>query len=239
VGEGCCQPIVVSEKPTARAFRERSRELQLSPAFHGLQDGNFVGVFQVAAHGQASGDAGDPSGAQFFDLLGEINRGGLALDRRIGGEDNLFDVPVFQPPQKTGDAQMLGANAVQRRKRAMQDVVDAVEVSGFFDSCDAGGLFNHAHLMLVSGGALAIDTRIRVGDVVADGAEVKALLYVTDGGGQCFGVFVTGAQNVEGEALRRLASNAGKLFELVNQTNHRFGKFGHNQYEVLRTEYTD
>ena len=76
-------------------------------------------------------------------------------------------------------------------------------------------------------GLRAIDAGIDVGDVVADRAQVQAGLHLADGVGEQFGVFVAGAQDVKGEALRRLAAHAGQLLQFFNQSSHRLGESGH------------
>ena len=112
----------------------------------------------------------------------------------------------------------------------MQNVEDAVEMLGLFDGGDVGGLFDDTHQPLVARGAGAIEARINVGDAVAHRAETKIGFDVAHGGGKGFGVFVAGAQDVEGQTLGALGANAGKLFQLVDQTRHRFGKFGHGMF---------
>ena len=88
------------------------------------------------------------------------------------------------------DAELFGADAVQRGDRAVQDVEDSVEVLGLFDGGDVGGLLDHADQALVASGAGAVDARIDICDVVADRAEAEVGLDVTHGGGEGFGVFI-------------------------------------------------
>src|SRR5215831_10688775 len=116
---------------------------------------------------------------------------------------------------------------MQGRNRSVQHVENSVEMLGLLDGGNVRWFFDDADQALVTGGACAIDTRVNVGDVVADRAEAQAGLYVTDGSRQRFGVFITGSQNVKGKALRAFRSYARELFELINEARHRFGKFRH------------
>jgi hypothetical protein len=109
----------------------------------------------------------------------------------------------------------------------VQDVEDAVEVFGLFDGGDVGGFLNHADHALVAGCAGAVEARVDVGDVVADGAETEVGFDVTHGGREGLGIFFAGAKNVKGQPLRAFGADARKFFQFVNQPRHRFGKFGH------------
>jgi len=74
------------------------------PALECAAECELVGVFEVAADGQAAGQAGDLD-AQGGQAAFEVPGGGVALDVRVGGQDDLLDrvaldaaeevVPVF------------------------------------------------------------------------------------------------------------------------------------------------
>jgi hypothetical protein len=55
----------------------------------------------------------------------------------------------------------------------MQDMVDT-RIAAPLHCVDVGRFFHNADKALVAGGACAIQARIDIGDVVADGAESKA-----------------------------------------------------------------
>ena len=120
-----------------------------------------------------------------------------------------------------------GPDAVDRRNGSVQHVIDAVVVARLLDGGDVGRLFDHADEPLIAGRAGTIDAGINVGDVVADRAQAQAGLDVVDGSGEGVGVVFAGAQNMERQPLRRLAANAGKFLELVNQTSHGFSEARH------------
>ena len=109
----------------------------------------------------------------------------------------------------------------------MEHVVDAIEMPGLFDRGDVGWLFHHADQFLISGRIAAIDAGIDVRNVVADRAQAQLSFYVSDGGGEGFGIVLAGAQNVESQTLCALAADSGQLLEFVDEPGHRFGKLRH------------
>lgn len=109
----------------------------------------------------------------------------------------------------------------------MEDMVNAVVVARALDGSDAGGFFDDADEVLIAGGAGAVDAGINVGDVIADGTEAQAGLELANCVGEGGGVFVAGAQDMEGVALGGFCANTGKLFELFDEASHRLGIAGH------------
>ena len=88
-------------------------DLQFAAAFHGFQHGDFVGVFDVAADGNAGRDARDFQSCA-AELSGKVGRGGFAFDGWIGGDNNFVDLIVFHAAHEICDSQLLRADAVQR-----------------------------------------------------------------------------------------------------------------------------
>ena len=64
----------------------------------------------------------DPHG---FDHFGKIERGRFAVHGRIGGDDHFLNRAVAQPLEQLLDAQGVGTDAVERRNRAVQYVIQA------------------------------------------------------------------------------------------------------------------
>src|SRR5437773_7081420 len=64
--------------------------LHLSTAFEGAAEGDLVGVLQVAAHGQAAGDAGGAH-TQPGQLPVDEHGGRVPLGGGVGRQDDLFD----------------------------------------------------------------------------------------------------------------------------------------------------
>ena len=116
---------------------------------------------------------------------------------------------------------------MQWRDSAMQHVIDAVVEARLFDGCNVGGLFNHTYQPLVARWVRAVSAWIDIGDVVADGAEVKLFFEIADRRGKGLGVFSAGAQDVKGHSLGALAAYAGEFLEFIDELSHRLGKLGH------------
>ncbi len=204
--------------------------LEVAAAFHGAGHGDFVGVLDVGAGGDSGGDAGEAEGGgDAADLVGEVGGGGFAFGGGRGGEDDFFDgaVGVGEAGEEVGDAELLRTYSADGRERAVEDVVDAVVAAGLFDGGDVGGLFEDAERALVADGAGAVGAGVDVGDVVAEGAEAELGAEFEDGFGEGAGVFVGGAEDVEGEALRGFGADAGELAQLVDEAGHGFGETGH------------
>lgn len=83
-----------ASEPVARG------ELEGASVFEGAGDGDFVGVLDVRAGGDAGGDARDAeSGEAGVGFVGEIAGGGFAFDGGGGGEDEFsFDFAAIAAP---------------------------------------------------------------------------------------------------------------------------------------------
>ena len=79
----------------------------------------------------------------------EVGRGGLALQVRVGGQDDLAHARLRDPGEQRGDAQLIGPDAVDRRDRPAQHVIAAAELPGALDGGDVLGLLDHADHRLV------------------------------------------------------------------------------------------
>src|SRR5690348_3941508 len=187
-----------------------AQELQLAPAFKGLGHRNLVGIFDIAAGGDASGDARYLHGRVLQHAL-NINSRRFTFDSRICGHDQLVNITAFHALRKCRQAQMLGADPVQWRKRSVKNVVDAVVAARLLDGCNIGWFFNNANQALIACGAAAIHAWINVGDIAADRTEMETCFDLTNGVREQLGVFIAGAKDVEGEPLRRLATDAWQL----------------------------
>ncbi len=99
---------------------------ELVAAFEGARHGDFVGIFDVTARRDPGGNACDRERTNLRRALGQPAGRGLALERGTGRNDDLIH---FAPSRRAAPAiaaQLIGPNAMQRRERAMQHVVDAV-----------------------------------------------------------------------------------------------------------------
>jgi hypothetical protein len=72
--------------------------LDLSPTLQGFSQGNGIDIFEIAAHGQSAGDAGNGN-TQGFDDLGQIQSGRFPIHGRVGRHDNFPDAAAPNPIQ--------------------------------------------------------------------------------------------------------------------------------------------
>src|SRR5204862_8084532 len=121
----------------------------IRPAFHGAGHRHFVRVFEVGADGDAHGNAGDTD-AERLQQPGEIERGGLTFNRRIGRQDDFFDTATGYAREQALDLQVVRTHAVQRRRRSHQHVVDAAEFTRLLHHRDVLRFFDDANQALVA-----------------------------------------------------------------------------------------
>src|SRR5262249_41205744 len=110
----------------------------LSPPFERLAERGGIRVLDAGAHRRPRRDARHLP-AQRFDEAGQIERRGLAFDRRVGRQHDLPHAAVLQAPQQLADAQVFGADAVERREAAVQDVIAAAKLAGALEGDEIGG----------------------------------------------------------------------------------------------------
>src|SRR5215211_5026032 len=115
----------------AAAFASRSRISPMrfdtsdgAPALECADQGHLVGVFEVTADGQPSGDPADEADRPFKPLR-QVHRGCLALEGGVRGEDHLFDrrslaFRLVCPREQLADLQPVRADAVDRRDRPVE-----------------------------------------------------------------------------------------------------------------------
>src|SRR5215213_6101247 len=87
--------------------------VDLATAFERPAQRDLVGVLEVAADGEAAGDAGGAH-AEGLQQPGQVHGGGLALDVGVGGEDHLGDALGVDSGEHLLDPQLLGPDALDR-----------------------------------------------------------------------------------------------------------------------------
>src|SRR5918999_1729637 len=194
-------------------------DIEEPPSFERAAKGDLVGVLKVAAHRQAAGQAGH-SDAHRLDKAGEVGRRGLALQIRIGGEDQFGDRAIGEPGHELLDPQVFGPDALDGADRAAQYVVAAAELAGLLDRHNVLGLFDHADDVRVTPGVAADPALFGLGHVAADPAELHLVLHFFERVGQPAHVGRVGGQQVEGDTLRALGADAGQPAQLVDEVLH-------------------
>src|SRR5690606_23542409 len=120
--------------------------------------------------GEAAGDAGDlqPEG---LDQAAEVHRRRLALDVRVGAEDDLLDALRVDAGEQLLDPQLVGPDALDGADGALEHVVAALELTGLLDGDDVPGFLDHAHDRALPAGVAADPATVALGDVEARLAE--------------------------------------------------------------------
>jgi hypothetical protein len=203
-----------------------AKKLQVSAAFHGLEHGDLVGIFEVRAYGNADSDSGDAD-AERLQQFGKVHGGGFAFGGGIRRHDDFFDGSFLQALDEGLNFQLLRAAPLQRRKGSAQHVIHAAIHPSLFNRENVVGFLNDADRPMVPRRADAIQTRIGVGDVVASGALADFFFGVANRIGKREGVFGRGAKQIKREALRGLLADSRKMFQCVNESFNRSGKIRH------------
>src|SRR5829696_6167138 len=81
-------------------------------------EGDLVGVFEIAANRQSARDPGDRPDDR-LEPLGEVHRGRLTFEGRVGRHDHLDErLPVpcgrIRPIEKLADPELLRSDAIDR-----------------------------------------------------------------------------------------------------------------------------
>ena len=117
--------------------------------------------------------------------LGQVHGGRLALEVRVGGQDELGDPFRVDASDELANPEVLGSDALERVERALQHVVAAPELSRALEGRDRLGLFDDADDRGVAAVVLAdLAQRAPLGHVEAALAERGALLHRDDGVGE-------------------------------------------------------
>ena len=130
----------------------------------GGDEGEFVGVFDVAAGGHTATDAGNFDLAG-FQLLFQIEGGQIAFGSGVGGENNFLYAIIFYPMQEFIDAQIVAVIALPAFEEAAQDMIEALIGTGAFDSDDIERFFHEAEGVLDALGISADRAEFSFGDV--------------------------------------------------------------------------
>src|SRR5205807_1302589 len=133
----------------------------------------------------------------------------------------LLDTALARPVEELRDLEIVGPHAVHRGDRPVEHVVHAFELAGALDGEDIERLLDHAYDLALPLVGRADRARVRLRDVEADRAIAEIGLHRAHRGGERLRVPRRRAEDVIGEALRRLGSDARELAELVDESRER------------------
>src|SRR5262245_1665661 len=211
---------------TTRADARQAPLPHLPSAFHGLGERHLVGVLEIAADRQPARDARDAH-TERLEQPRQIDRGGLALDARVGGQDHFFDLVVLEPGQQLAHAQVLGPDAVQRGQRAEQDVIAAAELAGALERKQVVGLLHHAERPLLALRIAADAAGILLRHVEADRAVHDELLELGQRLPERRDLRSRALEKEEGQPLGRLRPDARESLERIDQPGDRLRVIRH------------
>src|SRR6185436_18040081 len=141
----------------------------------------------------------------------EVERGRLALDGGVGGEDDLAHGVAAEALEQSADLEILRTDAVERRQRALQHVIPAAKATRAIDRDQIAGLLDHANDLRRALAVRADRTRIGLGEPVAGLAEARLLLQRLQRVGEAVRQAAVGPQDVEGQARGGLLADPRKL----------------------------
>ena len=200
------------------------RRSHLSPAGEGAAERHFVGVLEVAADGQAAGEARHADAAA--QPVGQVRGGRLAGHVRVRRQDDLLDAVALDAPDQLVDPQMLGLDAVDRRERAAEHVVQAPELVRPLEREQVGRLLDDADERAVAA-RVAADRRSAP---PRSGSRTRGrsglVLDVADRVGERERLLLRDAQQMEGEAVRRARADSRQARQLRDEVLDGRGEHG-------------
>src|ERR1700737_1306795 len=106
-------------------------------------------------------------------------------------------------------------------------MVHPAERPRFLNGENVVGFFDHTNGLAASRGSHAVQAWVGVGNVVTYRAFANLFLGLANRIGQRQSVLGRTAQQIERKSLRGLLSNAGEMFEFVDQSLDRGSKIRH------------
>ena len=132
------------------------------------------------------------------------------------------------PLQQLVDPQVLGLDAVERRERAAEDVVEAAVLVRPLERDHVDGLLDDADDGAVAARVEADRAELLLGQVAALAAEADALLDLLDRVRERDGLVLLRREDVERESLRRPRADPGQPRQLRDEVVHRGAQHHHN-----------
>src|SRR4051812_44012820 len=107
----------------------------------------------------------------------QIVCGCLTRNVEIGGKNDFVRMLPRNALKELLNLELLWTNAVNRRNRAVKDVIPTLELPGSFERDDVERFLDHTNC-LVAAGIAADRTRIRLGDVETNRAKPDPLFHL-------------------------------------------------------------
>src|SRR5882672_2540784 len=189
---------------------------------HGLRERSRVHVLELAADGDAACDAGNTQPA-VLEHLADIVRGRLALVGEVGRDDHFLDFAASQAPLQHVQADLPGADAIERREAPHEHEIQTVVRESLLHHQQVAGRFDHAQLRGIALGRSAQGAQLLLGEGVALGAAANAFQRPGEGFRELRRARLVALQQVVGGALRRSRADAGNAAQRLDQILERAG----------------
>src|SRR5674536_320492 len=208
--------------PTTRSVARplRVSDIDQPPSFERASEGHLVGILQISPDRQAAGQPGHAQ-AHRLDQPGQVRRRGLALEVRVGGQDELGHRAVRQPDHQLGHSQVIRPDPLDRANCPAEHVVATAELPRLLDRDNVLRPLNDTHDRQVPARVAADSTILGLGDVAAYSAEPYPLLDLGQRDHQTAYVGRVGRQQVERDPLRAFRPDARQPAELVDEVLDR------------------
>src|SRR2546429_8334011 len=159
----------VVERTQARPLTRLSTDpgSHLPAALERLGEGDLVGVLQVAPDRETARETGHSDAAARLEEGRDVHRRGVALEVRIGREDDLRDAVALDAFQELPHPEVVRPDPVERRDRAAEDVVPAPDDTRLLDGGRVLRLLDHADHVEVAALVSAHAAQLALRDVAA------------------------------------------------------------------------
>ena len=200
----------------------------------GAAQGDFVGILQIVADGDAARDGGHLHVGELLELSVNIYVRCVALHCGGQREDDLLDGLVADTLDELCDGEVVDADAVEGRDDPAENVVHAAVLLRVFDGHDLLYVLHNADNLLVAFGAGADGAYGCVADAVASAAEMRVLFQAgqgTDEGGEVAVGFV---EQVQGLAESRTFAHSGEGGDFVDSVVQYFRRYFHHNAPITQ-----
>src|SRR5690606_1071628 len=231
-------PTARNAWPARRCHRYMSaprHSFDAPPATEGMGQRAAVDIFQLAAQRHAVGDTAD-SHARCPHLLGDVKRGGFALDGGVGGQDDLAHLMGMHALHQTIDANLGRADAIDGRQMPHQHEIETAVAAGLLQR-------HHIRRRLDDAYGLPIATRIGANAADIQLGQGMAVLAVADLGNrrlqrlrEAFAALAIALKDLESHALRGFRADARQYAQGIDQLVDQGAEFfRHACYRRPRT----
>lgn len=159
----------------------------------------------------------------------DVQRGSLSFETRICGDDHLANPTLRHTRYQSIDREVLGSDAVERRKSASENVIQASKLTGALDRADIRRFFDCADERGVTSLIAADRTQFLLRQVEAPRARPHAFGQRHERGSQSLTVLRGLTKEVVGEPERCLAADPRQTGELGSEVV--YGR--HDRFPVL------